>query len=145
MSKTWVVVAEKSRARIFELENRRAPLNELQDFTYPEARAHERDLTSDLPGRAFDGMESSSHATGTRVGPKKQEAINFAKDLCDHLDAANGNGHFEKLIIIAAPAFLGLLRKNFSEPLKKQIVKEIDKNLVQHDVEAIQASLPEFF
>ena len=32
MPKTWVVVAESSRAKIFELDNRKTPLKEVEGF-----------------------------------------------------------------------------------------------------------------
>ena len=62
MWKTWVVVAESSRAKIYGMKNLRTPLVELDDLIHPEGRLHARDLTSSRPGRAYDISGRGRHA-----------------------------------------------------------------------------------
>jgi len=38
MTKTWILVANASRARCFERDALSAPLNELADFVFPHTR-----------------------------------------------------------------------------------------------------------
>ena len=54
MSQAWIVVADSARARIFEADSHSGSCSEVADLTHPASRAHERDLASDRPGRAFD-------------------------------------------------------------------------------------------
>ena len=133
MSETWVVVAESSRARIFSMKKNQSPLQEITDMTHLESRVHGQELSSDRPGRAFDSRGGGRHAMETEVDLKRQEAINFAKTIIKYIESGRTQGHFEKLILIAPPEFLGLLRKNLSESTRQQIVKEISKNIVQQD------------
>jgi protein required for attachment to host cells len=42
-------------------------------------------------------------------------------------------------VLIAPPAFLGLLRQNLSAATEKHLVKSIDKNLVQMSEREIRA------
>ncbi|MBI3188201.1 MAG: host attachment protein [Gammaproteobacteria bacterium] len=141
MSKTWVVVAESSRAKIFELDKKNAPLIELQGFAHTPSRMHEHELTSDLPGRGTSSTHGS-HKYTNHTSPKEHESVEFARTLGTHLDSARNRGEFDKLIIMSPPAFLGQLRKELSVETSKYIVSEIDKNLVRHNTQDIQAHLP---
>jgi len=144
MSKTWVVVAESSRAKIFEIDKKNAPLIELQGFTHTPSRMHEHNLTSDLPGRGTSSSHGS-HKFSNHTSPKEYESVEFARVLGSHLDEARNRGEFDKLIIMSPPGFLGHLRKEISNETSKYIVSEIDKNLVRHNTQDIQAHLPYSF
>ena len=85
------------------------------ELVHPESRQHEQELTSDLPGRAFDSGGQGRHAMGTEISPKEQEAITFAKMVSDYLETARVQHSYEKLVLVAAPTFLGLLRKNLTD------------------------------
>ncbi|MCI0401497.1 MAG: host attachment protein [Gammaproteobacteria bacterium] len=143
MLKTWVVVAESSRAKIYAMNSPRVPLVELEDLVHPEGRLHGRNLTSSRPGRAFDSAGEGRHAMEANVDPKQQEAINFAKRIGERLEGARTQGDFERLILVAPPAFLGLLRKNLSGLTMRRVTKEIAKNLVRADEAAIRNHLTE--
>ncbi|MGD8593518.1 MAG: host attachment protein [Gammaproteobacteria bacterium] len=142
MAITWVVVAESSRARIFSLEKVKGPMDEILTLDHPDSRAHEQELTSDLPGHAFDSGGQGRHALNSSVEPKQQETIAFAKQIAEHLNAHRKAGDYDKLVIFAAPAFLGLLRERLNDQTNKLVVHESNKNLVQLDVDKIRDHLP---
>ncbi len=52
MKLTWLVVADNSRARIFSVDSRMGPIQEIESIEHAEARLHEQNMTSDLPGRS---------------------------------------------------------------------------------------------
>jgi protein required for attachment to host cells len=54
------------------------------------------------------------------------------------------HGEFERLMLIAAPDFLGLLRKHLSPPLTRMVAIEIPKVLTQQTAADIRAHLPEY-
>jgi protein required for attachment to host cells len=143
MSMAWIVVADAARARIFSSGQNVATLKEIETLAHPEGRIHEQKLTSDLPGKRHDGSVSGHHAVGDEVEPKHQEAINFAKSIAAHLDKARAENKFSKLIFIAAPAMLGLLRDSITKETQKLLIEEIDKDLTQHSEEDIKGHLPE--
>ena len=144
MAKTWVVVADSSGARILMAEKPAAGLSEVDSLEHPEGRLHEQELTSDLPGRAFDSGGEGRHAMGSPVEPKKQEVIKFAKRVAEHLESGRAAGRFSRLYVNAPPAFLGQLRNHFSSSLERTIQGTIDKNLVSMDETAIRAQLPDY-
>ena len=111
----------------------------------PAARQGGRDLSSDRPGRAFDSGGQGRHAMGVSVDPKETELQSFARAIGERIEAARIGGDFSKLILVAAPHFLGALRKCIKNATRQTIVAEIDKNIVRQSPEEIRQSLPERF
>lgn len=143
MAKTWILVADSSQAKIFTVDKPLGPLEKLDTLDHPAGRQHEQQLTSDLPGRSFDISGQGRHAMEESTAPKEQEAINFAKEIGSHLEAARNKGDFTKLVMVSGPAFLGLLRKNLSAETMKLVTDQVDKNLVQQESAEIRTHLPE--
>jgi protein required for attachment to host cells len=143
MSKTWIVVADTSRARVFFADTPAAALTEKTTLTHPASRLHEGDLISDRAGRDRD-PGGSRHSKEGKVDAKHEEANRFADEICNLLESARSTGELEKLYIIAAPEFLGLLRKHLPGPLQKLVTGAIPKNLSTHDPAEIRKSLPRF-
>lgn len=141
MKKTWILVADSSRARIFSAETPNTQIQEIKSLSHSEGRLHEQNLSSDLPGKHADSASSSHHGLSENADLKKHEASTFAKQLCQELDAAHSN-HVEQLFIVAEPAFLGLLREQLSSNTAKLVAFELDKNLCKEDAESIQHHLP---
>jgi protein required for attachment to host cells len=144
MMKTWVLVADAYRARLFGVERPVSPLTELRDLASPEARLHAGDLVTDKGGRDRNPATGGGHGLGESASPKQDLADRFAQEVCALLEAGRVAGELSKLYVIAAPAFLGLLRKHQSPTLRQLVVEEIDKSLAGHDVAAIRKHLPEF-
>jgi len=140
----WVVVADSAQARILAAEKSTDTLCEEAVLVHPESRLLEHELTSDQPGRVFDSTGRGRHAMGKSVDPKKQEVIIFSKQVAEYLEAGRHAHRFDKLYVLAAPAFLGHLRDHFSTPLSNTIAGSIDKNLVDRDIDEIRSHLPEF-
>lgn len=141
MAVAWVLVADSSRARIFSKNGREAYVEE-SGFIHPESRLHEQQLTSDLPGSASSHVGGERHGVNAKVPPKQHEAMVFSRQVADHLETARTQGRFNKLAIVAPPAFLGLLREQFSSALSGVVTSEINKNLVQLKPHDLMPHLP---
>lgn len=135
-----IVVADSTRARLFTTDSASSPLTEIETMAHPEGRLHDRDMTSDLPGKNSGGDGSGGHAYQSRTDPKKHELAAFAKRVADHLDKIPAS----TLLLVAEPAFLGELRTHLSNATCEKIVFELDKNLTHHSPEDIRKHLPEF-
>ena len=142
MSILWVVVADQSKARIFTVADRRGALQAVVELEHPAAREREQDLTSDRPGRSFDSQGRGRHAMGSTVEPGKQEAIRFARQVTDYVQAAHNEGDCNRLLLVAGSPMLGLLRENLKKSSGMDIT-EIEKNLGQYDALEIRKHLPE--
>ena len=143
MATTWILVAENSNARILKASSRIGPLEEYDHLEHSRGRLHERQLNSDHPGRSFDSVGQARHALEATVNPKQQELIGFVEQVANYLDQAFNRGEFGQLIIIAGPAFLGLLRKKLSNRAVAAVVMQMDRNLGHHTVEEIRRHLPD--
>jgi protein required for attachment to host cells len=130
MSGIWILAANRSRARILEVQsNKDIPL-ERADLANPAARAHERDLESDAAGRFYGkGEWNQGHVATASESLGEHETERFAADVREYLERGRNEHLFEQLWVIAAPTFLGLLRKTFPKPLRQRIELEIDKDL----------------
>lgn len=65
----------------------------------------------------------------------------FVKQLADHLNEMALHQRFEDIVVIADPAALGILRKHYHKELQFRLRKEINKNLSNADLRAIEAAL----
>lgn len=143
MSNIWIIVADTYRARIFSADKPAAALTELETLANPAARQHEGDIVSDRSGHVLSGT-TGGHDLSARTEAKQEEANRFAAEVCQHLEKGRNGKAFDKLYILAAPAFLGLLRKHVSAPLKALVAGEIDKDLTTQTADRIRAQLPEY-
>lgn len=141
---TWVLVADNSRARLFSAEKPASPLVEFRDFTSPEGRLHEGDLVTDKRGRDQNPASGVLHGLDPATTRKQDTADRFALQVCEELEMARSRAELTKLYIVAAPAFLGLLRRNQPPKLRQTIAGEIDKNLTTQDPKMIRKHLPDY-
>lgn len=143
MKLTWIVVADSSRARIFTADSPSSPLEEIEDLSHTEGRLHDREITSDLPGRIKSANEIG-HAYEQRTDPKQHEVDNFARYIAQHLEEARNKNRFEQLIIVAGPSFLGMLRNHLQEQTKKRVCFELDKEITALSAADIRQHLPKY-
>ena len=141
MSTTWVLVADSSRARIFTAKTSTSALQEIETLAHPEGRLHEQAISSDLPGKD-NANGTGGHAYQDETTPKEQELVDFAKRVARHIDDAHKANKFHRLAIVAAPAFLGELRRQLSSQLNKLICFELNKNITLQSVDEIRSHLP---
>lgn len=140
---TWVLVADAARARIFEWTAPSTPLSEIADPANPEGRLKSSALDSDRPGIAADaqGHRSGHPMQATRTAHEKS-AEAFADQIATTLTDALTAKEYERLVVFAAPEFLGLLRAKLSEPVASVVVESSALDLVRESAESIQSRLP---
>lgn len=140
---TWILVADSVRARIFSADSPTGGINEITTLANPEGRLHEQDLVSDRPGRSFDSRGHGRSGMATQVSAKEHENIRFASRVAEHLESNRKQGSYRKLIVVAAPEFLGQLSLRLTETTLATIVLRVNKNLAHLNVQEIRAHLPE--
>lgn len=127
-AKVCVLVANSARARFFMQESPNK-LTEVETLIHPESRMKDSDLVTSQQGRSFESVGSHRHAMEPPVSPHKHESIVFAKQVCDQLESFRQKGAFDRLYLIAAPSFLGLIRQNMHHALQDIVKSEIDKDM----------------
>lgn len=141
MQSTWIVVADAGRGRIFEL---REPghLAEIESFVNPAERERNADLRTDGYGRFYGkGEREQGHTAEPDISPKQHEAERFADHIAEYLDKARTRHQYEKLKLIAAPSFLGLLRDKLDEEVLKLVDMQLDQDLTKVSVRELEQRL----
>ena len=148
--KVRVVVADGSEALFYDADGRRSPMHLAARMTDPNVRMHDRDLVTDRPGRKPDGAalgprrnSATGHAAGGEDSPRKHEVQVFARRVADELERSCRNDGFERVVVMAGPAFLGLLRGELSSTLRSKVVAEVPKDLVHHQESSVRGYLPQ--
>lgn len=128
---TWIVLADSSRARIFQTD---APLTEgptvIDELVHPASRLRDSELESDRPSRSFAERGAPHTDLGEGVA-HEHEAQVFALELADYLDAARLQGRYEGIVLAAPPRFLGTLRKALTPNTLATVHQSLDKELTQ--------------
>ena len=128
----WVVVADASRARIFEAAELPEPLREIEDLVQPEGRMPERSLQSDRPGRSFESVGGARHAMSQHGGgPRAISRMKFAHRIVDRIDRGLAEGRFRRLALVAPPAMLGALRSSLSPQCKAHCERELASDIAR--------------
>lgn len=105
-----VLVADGTKARLFEERLRAGPLVEITDRLGD--LAHTGPVASGRSGRVHDRHGVGSHTTGGPSPREKQEAA-FITRLAERIDTLLRPGDFEAVVVVAPPRALGQLRQAF--------------------------------
>jgi protein required for attachment to host cells len=145
-----IVVADQSEARFYDMEGHTAEPRAAGGLSDPLAHLHDREFNSDRPGRKSDraplkaGRRGATghHGVGSERKPRRREAALFAHKITDEVAAAQRADQFDRLVLMAPPAFLGLLRKALPAALRETISAEIAKDLVHEPPSTVRAYVP---
>ncbi|PSQ92425.1 MAG: host attachment protein [Proteobacteria bacterium SW_6_67_9] len=141
MEATWILVADSARARLFTIDRPRGPLTETAAYVNPQDRLREQDLDADAPGRGA-GNNGARFAMGHEDGAKAHYAEQFARELSEVLDKGRQAGAYVRLYIMAAPNFLGAIRRFIDDNTSGCIVESFAKDVVRERADAIRGHLP---
>ncbi len=85
-----------------------------------------REMMSDGPGRGHESMSPNSHAyEATDIHQRRED--DFGRDALAQLCKLAGPK--DRLVLIAPPRMLGVLRKLFDKDVESRMVAEINKDL----------------
>lgn len=147
---TRIVVADRAGVRFLDASGPRAALRDAGGLDNPTARLPDREIKSDRPGRVF----ARAPAPGARRGavrhaatsgerrPQRQAAAAFARRVSRELAAAARAGSFDRLILVAAPAVLGDLRRALPKSLQRLVSAELRKDLARATPAELRRQLP---
>lgn len=124
---TWVVVANSSRARVFEHRAGGGELALLREFEHPESRAKGGDLVSDRPGHTATDQGRRT-ALDPDTEPKRVAQEQFARELGHALEQGRVQNRYAGLVLVASAPFLGILRAELPDGVKRQVREAIDKD-----------------
>jgi protein required for attachment to host cells len=148
MDANWIVSANASRARFFSQTNLTKPLQEISDMVNEAVRMRTSETESDKLGAT--SATNSGHNTGGAAPNKNYEPHQtpvehqtelFARNVASFLLKSHQEGRYEHLSIVAAPQFLGELRKLLDPELESVVNLEINKDYTQFGAQQLQEQL----
>ena len=137
-----VVVADESEASFFDVAGIKAPLVPAGKIENVAGRLHDRDLESDRPGRGHSSTTGVSSALDGERSARRTEQEHFARRVAAEVEFGRIAQRFDRLVVIAGPRMLGLLRKELSPQATKLVAAEVTKDLLHADTDAIRSYVP---
>ena len=129
MKSTWVLVADRARARLFNLVGEGSQLDELRDFANSDARVPAADVVRDRKPRTQESMGSARHAIEPHTTLEEKVSERFARELEVVLEEGRVQHRYERLVLVAPPGFLGTLNQILGKQLRGHVVLEVNKDL----------------
>lgn len=135
MPGAWVLVAHESGARLFEARGPGKGLQLVREVFHPEGRARNRDIDADRPGRAFPrgGSADNRSAMSREEGAHERVVSDFARELANLMREGRVGGRYQRLVLVAPPRLLGLLRSSLDPTTAQCVVGSLDKDLAFAD------------
>lgn len=145
MNKIWILVANQAEAQIYSTPRLPGSLMLVQTLANTVGTAHARDLTSDAPGRVHDRLGSARHSMEPDTGVKEEQRRRFVKEIVQRLETGRLKSEFDGLVLLAAPAVLGVVRKTLPGELQKTVIREIPKDVIGQGVDSVEKQLQRSF
>ncbi|HEX5655809.1 MAG TPA: host attachment protein [Polyangiales bacterium] len=143
MSGTWIVVAHRAGARIFETHGRGSGLDYVQELRNEAGRLKDSELDSDRQGAAGHSSHHGQDSLSREQSPHERAAADFARELSRLLERGRNEHAYDDVVLVAEPGFLGMLREALDAPTASLVRAEIPKNLSKMDMQALTPYLAE--
>ncbi|ADP71797.1 Host attachment protein [Rhodomicrobium vannielii ATCC 17100] len=128
--RTYILIADGARARLLLSEGRTKALTEVPSSDERQTLKPDHELERDRPGRVHESANVSRHAI-ERPDLHQVEKEKFAVALAAKLDKRLENDEFDRLLVVAAPETLGVIRTALSEKLRAVVLGEVPKDLTK--------------
>jgi protein required for attachment to host cells len=139
--KTWILVADEARARLFEAGQADGGWVERQSFVHPEGRQHARDVVAGHLPRTQDSVGSGRHAIEPHTDLETVEARRFARELATRLEQGRVAQAFQRLALVAPPRFLGVLHATLGDAVERLVVASLSKAVTRESPEELRERL----
>ncbi len=129
LPKVWVVVIDAQKAHFF-----RKPDGGLEKIgeALPDKNAVS-EITNETSGRMQASGSGGRHRLEAHDEALRHESEAFMKSLADLLHEAASKHAFDRLVLVATPRMLGMLRPLLHKDVDMRINAEIDKDLTHLD------------
>jgi protein required for attachment to host cells len=129
MSVIRVVVANKTKAEMYDLPTRRSALKPVRTFVNVAGKQRESALGTGRPGRTMNRSGGVRQTYQSKHSIKEQAEEDLVRQvaaaLVTHLKRRTG----AQIVLVAAAQTLGLYREHLPAAVKKRVVLEIQRDL----------------
>jgi len=125
MTTTWIVVANARVARVFA---QNGPNKELE-------------LVSECAAEVMPASRPHGGRQPRRGEFPKNEAKGFAHKLAQDLYTGRSRGRYGRAILVAPPAFMGMLNAELDGPTAHMVSSRLDKDYTRSELRALSLKL----
>jgi protein required for attachment to host cells len=147
-----IVVADERQASFFDAVTPRSPMTERGSLHNERSGKRDIELETDRPGRRAGGANGFGHGMGGAEGAHhgftgekstvQHELTLFAKEVARKIETDRARNEFDRLVIVAGPKMLGLLRQSLSNPTQSMLAGEISKDILRQGPDVILKAVP---
>jgi protein required for attachment to host cells len=140
----WVVVADGARARIFEAHRHAPGLRSVLPYDLMSSRLKDGERWSDRAGQVHDrmGQTGHSHSMAAPTDPSDHEHELLAREVAQVLAHGRHARRVDAIVLVAAPEFLGRLRKAIDPQTRGLVVAEDHRDLSRLPEHELEARIP---
>ena len=139
--RTWVLIADGRRARVFETRGKGTGLTVVQDMALDTELPPSRALGNDRPGRSFESVGSVRHAMQSPSDPHREHKRQFAHRVAGLVHERLLARSFDRLVVVAPAVTMGDLRTALSQQVKAVTTAELVADLTKTPVAELPAHL----
>ena len=136
-----IVVADERQAAFYDISRPSGPLAVAGGVENEAGGKRDFDLESDRPGRRSSSTGNHHGVDGERSTVLHELAL-YAKTVAQRIYEDCNRREFDKLVLVAPPKVLGMLRQMLHASCKDAIASEIPKDLLHRGPEAIMGAVP---
>ena len=125
MDRIWIMVANASRARVYERDPDSAKLTERSGFIHPQSRQKVGELQYDRAGHTEHGFGTSGRGSTQYEPPTdahERERTKFARELAQFVEAAVLDHRCPGWMLFASSPFLGELKAQLGDAASKALI-----------------------
>lgn len=128
---TWISVAGAHKSYLFE-KKAGSEISLIEEIHANLDEEHEK------PGRTFNSLGSTRHAIEPHTDRREVERQDFSKKILENLSEGSKQNKFTKLILIAEPKMLGILKEHLDKNLATKLQHSFPKNLAEMEIHEIK-------
>jgi len=139
MATTWILVANRSTALIYQSRGPGIEWEVLKKMVHPEGRMKNSELASDSGGRnnTADGR-GSRPAVEWSTSPREAEARKFAQEIAAELSEGRVHQKYDRLLLVTSPEFMGKVKECLDSQVQEKIIETITKDYVTLPVKDVR-------
>ncbi|MEX0308194.1 MAG: host attachment family protein [Ruegeria sp.] len=135
---TWVIIADGEKALVME------NITDAQDPNLVVVSVEEQDAVptkpTDRAGRRPDTGPNQKSAVEEETWKTHAKSL-FVQDVANLLNRKGLKGAYKRLVLVASPHVLGLLRRRLHSEVLAKVVAEVDKTLTNHPLHKVERIL----
>lgn len=138
----WVVVADGARARIFEAHRHAPGLRPVLPYDLTGSRLRSGDRWSDRAGQSHQSAGHGAPSMAAPTDPIDHEHELLAREVAQVLAHGRNEHRVDAIVLVAAPSFLGRLRRAIDPQTRALVVAEDDRDLSRLPEHELEARIP---